>query len=300
MFVSNIGSPFALQESHFLWTSTGDVRSMKAGIAPYVDRGDAAGVAHSAWAWDARFEDFDDDGTLELVQATGLVKGDTNRWPDLAQVGAANDNLVRYQRSWPKFMVGSDVDGYYPEPFWVLGRDGRYVDLSGTLFPGLAVACRGIAVADVEGDGYPEMVYANYWEDSVYVKNEESGNRFLGLHLLLPVESGDGAAASAATRVHDGHPAWREGTPAIGAFVEIAPPGGSKQIRQVDGGNGHSGQRSPEVRFGLGRTAAAQIPLTVTWRDLAGRLHRQRLALAPGYHTVVLGGGVLGARGERS
>ena len=53
--------------------------------------------------------------------------------------------------------------------------------------PGIAAASRGIGVADVDGDGYPEMVYANIWEDSVYIKNHASGNKFLGLHLLLPV-----------------------------------------------------------------------------------------------------------------
>src|SRR5436190_5935512 len=86
MYVSNIASPFALQEGHFLWTSTGKMVRIKAGIARWVDRADDVGVEHSAWAWDARFEDFDDDGVLELVQATGLVKGTANHWPDLAQV----------------------------------------------------------------------------------------------------------------------------------------------------------------------------------------------------------------------
>jgi hypothetical protein len=287
MFVSNIGSPFALQESHFLWVSTGQQDRLKSGVAPYEDHASDVGVAHSAWAWDARFEDFDNDGELEIVQATGLVKGTKNRWPDLAQVGGGNDAFVRYQKSWPTFFVGSDVDGSFPNPFWVRSRGGLYADLSGALFPDLKPATRGIAVADVDGDGYPEMVYANFWEDSDYIKNKASGNSFLGLHLLLPAAGG--AAAPAATTAHDGHPAWREGTPAVGAFVEIETPDGRKQIRQVDGGNGHSGQRSPEVLFGLGRAdAGAAIQVRVTWRDLKGALHQDALKLAPGYHTVVL------------
>jgi hypothetical protein len=289
MFVSNIGSPFALQESHFLWTSTGQTSRMAAGVAPWVDRADDVGVAHSAWAWDARFEDFDNDGVLELVQATGLVKGTVNRWPDLAQVGGGNDVFVKYQKNWPKFLEGSDVDGSYPNPFWALGSDGRYVELSSNLFPGLTPATRGIAVADVDGDGVPELVYANFWEDSTYVKNESTSGAFLGLHLLLPAKESDGTVKPpTATRVHDGHPSWREGTPAIGAFVEAETADGRHQIRQVDGGNGHSGQRSPEVRFGLGRASAAAIPVKITWRDFHGALHHEALSLAPGYHTVVL------------
>ncbi|MGD0134892.1 MAG: VCBS repeat-containing protein [Bryobacteraceae bacterium] len=285
-YVSNIASPFAMQESHFLWVSTGKMGKIKKGIAPWVDKAEDLGVAHSAWAWDARFEDFDNCGSVELVQATGLVKGTENRWPDLAQVGGANDELVRHPASWPRFLPGSDVDGTARKPFWVRGNDGHYVDLADNLWPDLTSPARGIAVADVDGDGYPDMVFANYWDNSVYIKNNGSGNKFMGLHLLLP--TAEAADQPAAIRVHDGHPTWREGTPAIGAFVEIETPDGRKQIRQSDGGNGHSGQRSPEVRFGLGQTQASAIPVRITWRDFHGTLHHDELSLAPGYHTVLL------------
>lgn len=289
MSVSNIGSPFALQEGHFLWTSTGKPDRMPEGLAQWEERAGSAGVAHSAWAWDTRFEDFDNDGELELVQATGLVRGKVNRWPDLAQVGGANDKFVRYQASWPQFLVGSDVDGSFLKPFWVRGSNGHYVDLASILLPNLTSPTRGIAVADVDGDGYSDMVYANFWEDSTYIQNRTSGNSFLGLHVLLPPA---GREQGGSARVHDGHPAWREGVPAIGAFIEAEMADGRRLIRQVDGGNGHSGQRSPEVRFGLGSAPAAKIPVKITWRDLHGALHHDTLSLTPGYHTVLL------ARGE--
>ena len=285
MFISNISTPFAMSESHFLWTSTGKMDQMAKGIAPWVDRGDELGVSHSAWAWDTRFEDMDNDGELELLQATGLVKGKVDRWADFGQLAISNDTFIKYPQIWPKFYVGSEVDGHYPAPFYVLGPDGRYVNLAKSVLPGFTPASRGLAVADVDGDGYPDLVYANFWEDSTYIKNHGSGNRFLGLHLLLPIPGSSGEEM----KIHDGHPAWREGTPAIGAFVEADVPGGRSQIRQVDGGNGHSGQRSPEIRFGLGQTTASLIPLKITWRDLHGGLHHDELVLAPGYHTVVLG-----------
>jgi hypothetical protein len=287
MTVSNIGSPFALQESHFLWTSTGQMNRIANAVAPWVDRADDAGVAHSAWAWDSKFEDFDNDGVLELVQATGLVKGNENRWPDFAQVGGSNDTFVKHQSVWPRFLEGSDVDGSYPNPFWVRAADGRYADLSSTLFPGLLAPTRGIALGDVDGDGYPEMIYANFWQDWDYLKNQTTGNRFLGLHLLNPIANT--AQGGSVTTVHDGHPTWREGTPAIGAFVEAVIPNGPRQIREVDGGNGHSGQRSPEVLFGLGRTSATEITVRITWRNLQGAVQRGVLSLKPGYHTIVLG-----------
>jgi hypothetical protein len=143
----------------------------------------------------------------------------------------------------------------------------------------------------VQGNGYPDMVFANFWADSVYLKNQSTGNQFLGLHLLLPLAAARGrnGQSTASIQVHDGHPRWREGTPAIGAFVEAEMPDGKRQIRQVDGGNGHSGQRSPEIRFGLGKSAARQIPIQITWRDFHAVLHHDSLSLAPGYHTLVLG-----------
>jgi hypothetical protein len=286
-YVSNIASPFAMQESHFLWVSTGKMDKMNKGIAPWVDKAEDLGVGHSAWAWDARFEDFDNCGTVELMQATGLVKGTENRWPDLAQVGGANDELVRHPASWPRFLQGTtDVDGTAQKPFWVRDDKGHYVNLANELWPDLTAPTRGIAVADVFGNGYPDMVLANFWDNSIFIKNDGSGNKFMELYLLLP--SVEATAPPAGIKVHDGHPTWREGTSAIGTFVEIETPDGQKQIRQSDGGNGHSGQRSPEIRFGLGQTQATAIQVRITWRDFHGTLHHDALTLAPGSHTVLL------------
>jgi hypothetical protein len=226
---------------------------------------------------------------MELGQATGLVRGKENRWPYLAQVGGANDSIIKHPASWPRFLPGSDVDGTVLKPFWVKGADGHYANLAAKLLPDVTEPARGIAVADVFGDGYPDMVFANFWMDSVLIVNKGAGNGngFLGLHLLLPVDDSPESTLPAANRVHDGHPSWREGTPATGAFVEIETADGGHQIRQVDGGNGHSGQRSPELRFGLGHNTGA-IRTRITWRDLHGSLHRDELALSAGYHTVLL------------
>jgi enediyne biosynthesis protein E4 len=300
--VSNIASPFALQESHFLWTSHGETESMKHGVAPWTDRGDELGVGHSAWAWDTRFEDLDLDGTLELIQATGLVKGTRNRWADLAQVGVGNDLLVKNPRSWPVFQVGSEVDGSFPNPLWVRTHTGRFVDVATQVFPGLTPATRGIAVADPDGDGDSDLVYANFWEDSTYLENLASArtaeqtrapaNAFLGLHLLLPTDSTDSTdsndGSDSPLQVHAGHPRWREGSPAIGARIEVELPNGRRLLREIDGGNGHSGQRSPEALFGLGTLGEQTLILHIDWRDRRGVRQRTTLRLATGWHTVRL------------
>jgi hypothetical protein len=39
----------------------------------------------------------------------------------------------------------------------------------------------------------------------------------------------------------------------------------------------------------LGRNPPSEVPVHVTWRNLLGALHHDTLAVAPGYHTIVLG-----------
>ncbi len=67
-------------------------------------------------------------------------------------------------------------------------------------------------------------------------------------------------------------------------------PDGTVHVAQVDGGNGHSGKRSPDIHFGLGKLApGTQLPVTIRWRDGGGRIHERAIALAAGWHTVMLG-----------
>jgi hypothetical protein len=62
-------------------------------------------------------------------------------------------------------------------------------------------------------------------------------------------------------------------------------------VQQVDGGNGHSGKRSPDLQFGLGQLAGNElIAVEVRWRDARGTLQRETIQLSPGgWYTVLLG-----------
>ena len=75
-----------------------------------------------------------------------------------------------------------------------------------------------------------------------------------------------------------------------GETVSVAYHDGRRLVAQVDGGNGHSGKRSPELHFGLGDVPrGVPLPVDLAWRDAAGKLHRQTVRLAPGRHTLLLG-----------
>lgn len=280
IFVSNIATPFGLQESHFLWQSTGQVHLMKEGIAPYFQASERLGLSRSGWGWESRLADFDNDGVLEAIQATGFLKGKVNRWPELQALGTANSAILHDPRLWPRFQPGDDLSGHEPNPFYVRGKDGRYYDVAPQLGLADPMVSRGIATADVDGDGRLDFALANQWEPSFFYRNESpAAGAFLGLRLFLPVEGG-------------------KGRPAIGAQATVHLPDGKPLVAQVDGGSGHSGKRSPELLFGLGRLAVNEpLRVDLRWRDTAGRARETLLRLPPGWHTVQLDSP---ARGEGS
>lgn len=287
IFVSNIAAEYALLESHFLFVSRGEPGAFAEGTAPYEDASEPLGVSRSSWGWDTRFGDFDNDGVLEALQATGFAKGETDRWPELQELAMGNDELLRLPGSWPRFQAGDDLSGHAPNPFYVRAADGRYYDLAAELGLDAPQVSRGIATADVDGDGDLDFAVANQWEASYLYRNDRPAqDDFLGLHLLLPV--GLPLAAPAEARVRDGHPARDTiGRAAVGASVRIRRSDGRELVAQVDGGNGHSGVRSPELHFGLG-AAAGPARAEIRYRDRFGHPMVYSVTLEPGWHTVLL------------
>lgn len=289
IYVSNIATKFGLTESHFLWLSTGDAGLMKTGVAPYVHGAEKLGLSRSGWGWDSRLADFDNDGVLEALQACGFIKGKINRWPELQSLGTSNDQVVHNPKFWPNFKPGADLSGHDLNAFFVRGDDGRYRNVGPEVGLSEPMVTKGIATADVDGDGRLDFVTANQWEPSFFWRNNAPNpGAFLGLHLLLPI----GDAAAAQPMLHrGGHPAADTvGRPAIGAAVSVTLPGGRQLVSWVDGGSGHSGRRSSEVHLGLGVLPANTIlPVEVRWRDARGQPQKATLNLAPGWHTVLLG-----------
>ncbi|MFL6196664.1 MAG: CRTAC1 family protein [Thermoanaerobaculia bacterium] len=271
MYVSNIAQNWALEESHFVWVSTGDLKPIADGVAPWRDRGESLGLSRSGWGWDARFADFDDDGIPEATQAIGFLRGETNRWPELHELAMGNDNNMDHTRAWPHFTPGDDLSGHLHNPFFVRAKDGRYYDVATEMGMGDSHVTRGIAIADVDGDGDLDFAIANQWEESYFFRND-APRRGASLELAPVLPAG---------------PGWR---PAIGAAATVWLPDGRRLVGQVDGGSGHSGKRAPEIHFGLGKVAAG-TPLRVElrWRDNAGRAHQETMRLTPGRHALRLG-----------
>jgi hypothetical protein len=282
IYVSNITSPFALQESQFVWLSTGQPK-LQEGIAPYIQASEALGLSRSGWGWESRLGDFDNDGVLEAVQATGFIRGAINRWAELQSLGTGNDQMMSDPRHWPKFQPGDDLSGHEANAFFARAKDGRYYNIAAELGIGQAMVSRGIATADVDGDGDLDFVVANQWEPSLFYRNDcPDCGAFVGLHLRM-------GGTSSRVKVRPGHPGPDIiDCPAIGAQASVFLPDGRRLIAQVDGGNGHSGKRSPDLHFGLGKIRQA-VPIEIRWRSPLGQLHSHTLYLEPGWYTVQLG-----------
>jgi hypothetical protein len=283
IYVSNIAAEYSLEESHFVWVSTGRIDRMKKGVAPYNDRSEEMGLSRSGWGWDCRLDDFDNDGEMEAVQATGFLKGSVNRWPELHELAMGNDQLLQKPGSWPRFRAGDDVSGQSHLFFFARAQNSRYYDLAHEIGLDDTHVNRGIAIADVDGDGRLDFAVANQWDASQFYHNEsQNAGAFLELHLLLPSRNED-----ARTSVLD---SARSGRPAIGASATVYLPDGRRLASQVDGGSGHSGKRSPDLHFGLGRIPAdAQLRVDLRWRAPGGQARLETFFLSQGRHAVLLG-----------
>ena len=290
--VSNITDPYALEESNFVFLSTGETELMRRGIAPYIERSEALGLSRSGWGWDFKLGDFTNSGKLQAIQATGFLNGADRGWPVLHELAMGNDQLLQHPANWPRFRPGEMcLSCQDHNPFFILAPNGRYYDIAPELGLDSPQISRGIATADADGDGRLDFAVANQWGTSYFYHNESAEvGEFLGLHLRLPVNG----TVPLKTAVYRGHLSAEEvlSRPAIGAEASVRLADGRQLVSQVDGGNGHSGKRSPDLQFGLGRSLRQEkkIAVALRWRDLNGVVRSQVIELdGPGWYTVVLG-----------
>jgi hypothetical protein len=281
MVVSNITTSFGLEESNFTWINTSKNqaqmhRDLVHGVADFADESWPMGLAQSGWSWDVKAGDFANNGTQDVVQTAGFVKGKVNRWPQLQELATMNDNFMSSPLYWPNVEAGDDIAGRQCLSFFARGPGGRYVNVSQNLGLCVPTPTRGIAIADTRDNGALDFAVSRQWGAPAFYQNDSPRlGGYLDLRLYLPV-AGPRAPLQAV------------GTPAIGAVVTVRTSSGQTMTAQVDGGSGGSGKNDFGLHFGLGK-AAGPVTATVAWRGRSGQPHHAVIRLAPGFHLLMLG-----------
>jgi len=279
MMISNITTAWGLEESNFVFINDAKSESamlakLRDGVAPFTQQARPLGLAWSGWGWDLKFGDFRNSGELDIVQSLGFVKGSIDRWPWLQEMAMNNDNLLSNPAMWPNVQPGDDIAGNQPIAFFARTPSGEFANITNQLGLAVPIPTRGIATADTRGTGALDFAVARQWGAPAFYANEspDRGNH-LSLRLYRP---GVGGAAGAGLS-----------SPAYGAHVRVTGADGRVQVGQLDGGSGHGGKRSFEVRFGLG-TDSGPVTVDLRWRDINGQQHKATQRLTAGTHTLVL------------
>jgi hypothetical protein len=286
LMVSNITTPWGLQESNFVFmnqASSGKAmqQDLARSVAPFNQDAEQMGMAWTGWSWDVKFGDFLDSGNLDAVQTDGFIKGTIDRWNWLQEMAMTNDDLLSNPANWPVVEPGDDIAGSQCPAFYANGGGDEFVNISTQL--GMCTTAdqtptRGVATADVLGNGVLDFALARQWGPPVFYLNESPhlGN-YLGLNLYRPATGGT-----------SGQGLEGLGAPAYGTTVTI-DYGGHTQISQLDGGSGSAGKRSFEVSFGLG-SYTGPVTVHLQWVDNAGQQEQQTISLTSGTHNLMLTG----------
>lgn len=238
----------------------------------YVNRGDgtfaefaeSAGLDEIKSSMGVTAADFDHDGEMELV-TTNLKGSKVSLFRNMG--GLRFDYATDYSglassaraSGWGIEAVDVDLDGHLDlavsgGPVWektptdtrnLLFRNtgqGRFEDVtltSGAIQAG--TVARGLAVADINRDGQPDLVFANAdGESPLLLCNESpSPNGWLRLHL-------EGTASN---------------RDAVGARVELLRADGLRIVQEVRAGGSYQSTSTRALFFGLGDSAPAELKI---------------------------------------
>lgn len=207
-----------------------------------------AGVADGGWAWGTEFVDLDGKGREDLVVVNGMFRATIGKDDEISFWNAMGREGVKFHDGiWggidfgvngmasrtPKKLFWNRGDGTFEERAYVEGFDTRG-------------DTRGLAYADLDGDGAPEIVVSCFRGPVLLYENrwgEDGGGR-----LILSLSSPSGFNRDA-----------------LGAVVRLWA-GGRIQLREVRAGSSYLSQSSHDLLFGLGANAQADR-IEIRWPD---------------------------------
>jgi hypothetical protein len=227
--------------------SGGDGLFRNLGGLKFARMSEAAGVADGGWAWGTEFVDLDGKGREDLLVVNGMYRATAGKDDEISFWNAMGREGVNFHDGvWggidfgvngmasrtPKRLFWNRGDGTFEERAFVEGFD----TLEDT---------RGLAYADLDGDGAPEVVLSCFRGPLHLYRNGWGGS---GGRIVLRLSADHGMNRDA-----------------LGAVVRLHAKG-KVQLREVRAGSSFLSQSSHDLLFGLGGAKAADV-IEVRWPD---------------------------------
>ena len=233
IYVTNIFDEY-MKECNMLWHNNGD--------GTFTDLSQETGTCQTLWGWAAKFGDFDNDGWLDLFVVNGLRSGSKENYiPVLVNLITKPGVDFTDVNNWPN--IGKMTwSGYQKKKMFRNLGTQAFREISAEAGVDNDKDGRGIGMADFDNDGRLDLYQTNADQPALFYRNQTEGAGNWAEFKLIGVKSNRDA---------------------IGARVTLKA-GGHALIREVNGGNGYSGQSSLTLHFGIG--AATKIDsLEVRW-----------------------------------